>query len=58
MKLLLIGRGKMGQLIRTTAQSEGDEIVAEFGRSDLEKLAELGKVADVWWIFRAPKLCR
>lgn len=55
MKLLLIGRGKMGRLIRTTAQSEGDEIVAEFGRNDLEKLAELGKVADAAVDFSRPE---
>ena len=31
MKYILIGRGKMGKLIRETASAAGDEIQAAFG---------------------------
>lgn len=55
MKLLLIGRGKMGKLIAETAQAGGDEIVAAFGHGDLEQLAKLGKVADVVIDFSRPE---
>ena len=43
MKIVLIGRGKMGRLIEETARAGGDEIVAAFGHDDLGKLAGLGK---------------
>ena len=55
MKILLIGRGKMGKLIQSTAQAAGDEIVAAFGHDDLGKLAGLGKVADVVIDFSRPE---
>ena len=55
MKILLIGRGKMGKLIQSTAQDAGDEIVAAFGHDDLGKLAGLGKVADVVIDFSRPE---
>lgn len=55
MKLLLIGRGKMGKLIAETAQAGGDEIVAAFGHGDLEQLAKLGKAADVVIDFSRPE---
>ena len=55
MKILLIGRGKMGQLIEATAQAGGDEVVAAFGHDDLGKLAGLGKVADVVIDFSRPE---
>lgn len=55
MRFLLIGRGKMGRLIAETAQANGDEVVAAFGRSDLEQLAKLGKVADVVIDFSRPE---
>ena len=55
MKILLIGRGKMGKLIQSTAQAAGDEIVAAFGHDDLGKLAELGKAADVVIDFSRPE---
>ena len=55
MKILLIGRGKMGKLIQSTAQSAGDEIVAAFGHDDLGKLTGLGKVADVVIDFSRPE---
>lgn len=54
MKLLLIGRGKMGRLIQATAQATGDEVVAAFGREDLARLASLGAAADVVVDFSAP----
>ena len=55
MKILLIGRGKMGKLIQSTAQAAGDEVVAAFGHDDLSKLAGLGKVADVVIDFSRPE---
>lgn len=55
MKILLIGRGKMGKLIAETARSAGDEIVAAYGKDDLEQLAKLGKVADVVIDFSRPE---
>lgn len=54
MKLLLIGRGKMGRLIQATAQAAGDEVVAAFGREDLARLASMGAAADVVVDFSAP----
>ena len=51
MRIVLIGRGKMGTLIRETA---GDEIEAAFGRDDLDQLGRLGKVADVVMDFSRP----
>ena len=38
MRIVLIGRGKMGALIRETAAAAGDEIEAAFGRDDLDQL--------------------
>lgn len=55
MRLLLIGRGKMGRLIAETARANGDEIAAAFGRDDLEQLAKLGRVADVVIDFSRPE---
>lgn len=55
MKLLLIGRGKMGRLIAETAKANGDEVAAAFGRDDLEQLAKLGRAADVVMDFSRPE---
>ena len=55
MRLLLIGRGKMGRLIAETARANGDEVAAAFGHDDLEQLAKLGKVADVVIDFSRPE---
>ena len=55
MKILLIGRGKMGRLIQETAQAAGDEIEAAFGREDLDRLGQLGRVADVVIDFSRPE---
>lgn len=55
MKLLLIGRGKMGRLIRETAEAAGDQVAAAFGREDLSQLAWTGKVADAVIDFSRPE---
>lgn len=55
MKFLLTGRGKMGCLIRETALANGDEVVAALGRSDLDRLGDLGRVADVVIDFSRPE---
>lgn len=55
MKLLLIGRGKMGRLLRETARANGDEVVAMLGRDDLDRLGSLGRVADVVVDFSRPE---
>lgn len=55
MKYILIGRGKMGKLIRETASAAGDEIQAAFGHDDLESLGRLGKAADVVIDFSRPE---
>lgn len=55
MKILLIGRGKMGKLIQETARQAGDQVEAAFGRKDLDQLAKLGKVADVVIDFSRPE---
>ena len=54
MRIVLIGRGKMGTLIRETAAAAGDEIEAAFGRDDLDQLGRLGKAADVVMDFSRP----
>lgn len=55
MKIVLIGRGKMGKLIRETAHAAGDEVEAVFGHDNLDQLAKLGKVADVVIDFSRPE---
>ena len=55
MKLLVIGRGKMGRLIRETAEAAGDQVEAMLGRDDLEQLGKLGRVADVVIDFSRPE---
>ena len=43
MRFLLIGNGKMGKLIASTAQAAGDEIGAVFSRENLaEALKRIG----------------
>ena len=56
MRIILIGRGKMGTLIRETAAAAGDEIEAVFGRDDLGQLGRLGRVADVVMDFSRPEV--
>lgn len=54
MKIVLIGRGKMGALLETTAAKNGDEIVAALGRGDLDKLNQLDR-ADLAIDFSRPE---
>ena len=54
-KILLIGRGKMGKLIRETAESTGDEVVAALGHDDLARLGSMNRVADVVIDFSRPE---
>lgn len=55
MKILLIGRGKMGRLIRETAEAAGDQVTAALGRSDLDTLGRMGRTADVVMDFSRPE---
>mgnify|MGYP001135840621 FL=1 len=55
MKILLIGRGKMGRLIQETAAAAGDEVAAALGRNDLDRLGRMGRVADVVMDFSRPE---
>ena len=55
MRIVLIGRGKMGGLIEETARANGDEVAASFGRGDLDRLGSLGKVGDVVMDFSRPE---
>ena len=55
MRVLLIGRGKMGRLIEETARANGDEVVDVFGHDDLDRLGGLGRVADVVVDFSRPE---
>ena len=55
MRIVLIGRGKMGKLIQETAHAAGDQVEAAIGHADLDQLAKLGKVADVVIDFSRPE---
>ena len=55
MKILLVGRGKMGRLIQETAEAAGDEIMAALGRSVLDSLGHTGRIADVVMDFSRPE---
>ena len=55
MKILLIGRGKMGRLIQEPAAAAGDEVAAALGRNDLDRLGRMGRVADVVMDFSRPE---
>lgn len=55
MKILLIGHGRMGRLIESTAAAAGDEVVASFGRDNLAELANTGAIADVVIDFSGPQ---
>ena len=54
MKILLIGHGRMGQLIEKTALAAGDEIAAVIDIDNFSDLEKLGKVADVAMDFSSP----
>ena len=55
MKILLIGRGKMGTLIQQTAQNMGDTVVEALDQNDLSRLDTMGPVADVIIDFSRPE---
>ena len=55
MRIILIGRGKMGKLIRETAESTGDEVVAALGHDNLARLGSMNRVADVVIDFSRPE---
>ncbi|MBQ9492186.1 MAG: 4-hydroxy-tetrahydrodipicolinate reductase [Oscillibacter sp.] len=55
MKILLIGRGRMGQMIQSTAEAEGDTVAASFDEFDIQDLSKEGKVADVMMDFSRPE---
>ena len=44
MRIILIGRGKLGTRIRETAAAAGDEIEAVFGRDDLGQLGSSAQI--------------
>ena len=54
MKIVLIGRGRMGQMIQATAEAAGDTIAASFDEFDIQNLAQCGKVGDVIMDFSRP----
>ena len=54
MKLILIGHGRMGKLIRETAVAAGDEVLAAFGSADIDRLADFSEKADVVIDFSGP----
>ena len=54
MKLILIGRGKMGSLLETSAAERGDEVLAALGQSDLDRLEAL-PAADMVIDFSRPE---
>jgi len=53
-KLILIGRGKMGTLIKETAIAAGDEVLAAFDIDDMDQLATFEGKADVVIDFSHP----
>ena len=55
MRFLLIGNGKMGKLIASTAEAAGDEIAAVFSRENLPELASYDGGADVVIDFSRPE---
>ena len=54
MKILLVGRGKMGRLLKETALAAGDEVLDMLGSDDLCKLESMEK-ADVVIDFSRPE---
>ncbi|MBE6964030.1 MAG: 4-hydroxy-tetrahydrodipicolinate reductase [Ruminococcaceae bacterium] len=54
MKLILIGRGRMGTLIRETAIAAGDEVLAAFDVDDIDRLADFNEKADAMIDFSNP----
>ena len=54
MKIILIGRGRMGQMIQKTAEAAGDIIAASFDEFDIQDLAKCEQNADVVMDFSRP----
>ena len=54
MRILLIGRGRMGRLIEQTAAAAGDSVAASVGRDNLRSLDTMGAAADVVMDFSSP----
>ena len=54
MKILLVGHGRMGQLIEQTAIAAGDEITGIIDVNNITDLETMGKVADVAIDFSNP----
>ena len=54
MKIILIGKGRMGQLIARTAKEAGDEIAANFDEFDIQDLEKLDKAGDILIDFSRP----
>lgn len=54
MTILLIGYGRMGRLIRQTAEAAGDQVAAIIDVENLSDLETMDKVADVVMDFSAP----
>lgn len=55
MKIVLIGRGKMGSMIEQTALAAGDEVIASFDKGTISNLAHLDQAADVVMDFSRPE---
>lgn len=54
MKIIIIGYGRMGQLIAQTALSTGNEVVAKIDADNASQLHILGKIADIAIDFSNP----
>ena len=54
MTVIIIGRGRMGTLIRQTAEAAGDRVLCALDQDDLNRLDTMGKEADVIIDFSAP----
>ena len=54
MKILLIGHGRMGQMIERTALAAGDSIGGVIDVGNLTDLETIGRVADIAIDFSAP----
>jgi 4-hydroxy-tetrahydrodipicolinate reductase len=55
MKILLIGHGRMGHLVESTAISQGDSMAGIIDIGNLTDLETIGKVADIAIDFSSPK---
>ena len=55
MRILLVGHGKMGKLLESTAIAAGDEVVGCFDHTNLSELDHTGSIADVVIEFSRPE---